>query len=366
MDATERAIKLRRTRGLVLGLTLGDAIGALGTIPAGAEPLRATSAAQLACFTVEGLIRAHHRGTTKGICHPPSLVWHSLIRWAHGQGLPIPTDFEERFADGRQPDGWLHAVPALHQRRGSASATVTAIKTGRMGIRNEPVTASYGAHALVRSLTACLYGWQTQKTFDLAADLAALTHGAPAAHRAAAEGAVLATAFLAEADPQAALAAGLLELSAVDTGELDLGRFQRAGNDAQARPGDPSTLAQHASSWSADAVLAGALYAALSFPRAEQIGDALRFAAKGADAKSVAAVTGALLGAVHGAGALPAEEVSRLELAWVVDTLAHDMIIELLDLPCGHEVWTVEKSGLNVVGWEVGPEPDWNDRYPPW
>ncbi|MFD8078329.1 ADP-ribosylglycohydrolase family protein [Streptomyces sp. NPDC059718] len=44
------------------------------------------------------------------------------------------------------------------------------------------------------------------------------------------------------------------------------------------------------------------------------------------DGAAVAAVTGALLGAAHGVRALPAGPLSRHELAWVLDTLAHDLI----------------------------------------
>ncbi|MGW0434927.1 hypothetical protein ACWDV4_20605 [Micromonospora sp. NPDC003197] len=69
--------QLTAARGCLLGLMLGDAIGGTGGNVPPDGPLPATSAGQLACFTVEGLIRAHVRGMHKGICHPPSVVWHA-------------------------------------------------------------------------------------------------------------------------------------------------------------------------------------------------------------------------------------------------------------------------------------------------
>lgn len=57
-----------------------------------------------------------------------------------------------------------------------------------------------------------------------------------------------------------------------------------------------------------------ALYAASSHPRAEQLGAALEFAAQAPAGKTVAAVTGALLGATHGVDALPVPLLSRCEL----------------------------------------------------
>ncbi|GAA3210385.1 hypothetical protein GCM10020256_08400 [Streptomyces thermocoprophilus] len=67
----------------------------------------------------------------------------------------------------------------------------------------------------------------------------------------------------------------------------------------------------------------------------------------------MACVTGALLGAAHGAGLLPAGLVARHELAWVLDTLARDLVLEFDDSPSGGEY---------VRGWD----PDWWNRYPGW
>ncbi|MFJ7096509.1 hypothetical protein ACIQWL_40770 [Streptomyces mirabilis] len=51
-------------------------------------------------------------------------------------------------------------------------------------------------------------------------------------------------------------------------------------------------------------------------------------------------MAGALLGAAHGAEALPVGLVSRHELAWVLDTLARDLVAQLTDSPSGSEYTT--------------------------
>ncbi|MGW3248242.1 hypothetical protein [Streptomyces sp. NPDC001070] len=79
----------------------------------------------------------------------------------------------------------------------------------------------------------------------------------------------------------------------------------------------------------------------------------LRFAATAPDGDSVACMTGALLGAAHGAQALPVDLVSRHELAWVLDTLARDLVAQFSDSPSGSEY---------VPGWD----PHRWDRYPGW
>lgn len=45
-----------------------------------------TDDTQMTLFTTEGIIRAHIRGTLKGICHPPSVIHHALLRWYRTQG----------------------------------------------------------------------------------------------------------------------------------------------------------------------------------------------------------------------------------------------------------------------------------------
>jgi len=99
--------------------------------------------------------------------------------------------------------------------------------------------------------------------------------------------------------------------------------------------------------------LAGGVYAAVSFAGREQVRDGLRFAASGANGAHAAVVAGALLGAVHGVDALPVDWVSRLELAWVGDTLARDLVAEFLDRPSGGE-------------YTPAPDPRWWSRYPGW
>ncbi|MDO5757612.1 MAG: ADP-ribosylglycohydrolase family protein [Rhodobacterales bacterium] len=40
-----------------------------------------TDDTQMMLFTTEGIIRALIRGELKGICHPPSVIHHALLRW---------------------------------------------------------------------------------------------------------------------------------------------------------------------------------------------------------------------------------------------------------------------------------------------
>jgi hypothetical protein len=53
--------QLATARGCPLGLVLGNAVGAADAAVPTTGPLRITTAGQLACFTIDGMIRANVR-----------------------------------------------------------------------------------------------------------------------------------------------------------------------------------------------------------------------------------------------------------------------------------------------------------------
>lgn len=343
-----------RVRGLMLGLAVGDTLGRAGSKLPAEGSLRAGVSTQLACFTAEGTIRALVRGAEKGICHPPSVVWHAYCRWASLQGLEA-----KRWESGEEvwPDGWLAQVPVLAERRGSAPATVAALAKIEQGTVERPTTTSRGCHALTRTLPLAVLGAAQgpELAGTWAREIAALTHGDPAAHSAAAHAAVLAGYCLTGTQVQQALGEGLKALRAADRGPAarELGRLDAALQEAVDHRANARRLAQLAPDATAPSALLGGVYVAASFPAREQVGDALRFAAGAPDGDSVACVAGALLGAAHGAEALPVDLVSCHELAWVLDTLARDLLAQLADAPGGSEY---------RGGWDE----HWQGRYPGW
>ncbi len=349
-----------RVRGLVLGLALGDGIGRGAVPPAGR--IRAGVGTQLAAFTIEGIIRAWIRGERKGICHPPTVVWHAYCRWAVLQGIDIHEE-HRHWAQAKQrwPDGWLADVPELRERRGSAPATVKALKQPEMGGVRRPTTHSRGCHALIRSLPLAALSQQipTGRLADLTRDVAALTHGAPHAYQTAAAAVILLGQCLTvDALDEAVVRDPHLQ-RLPDTAELHT-PIRDAFDHAQRSPRQEARLARLAPDATALSALLGGVYVAAScrptreatLTTAEAM-DALAFAATAPDGDSVAAVTAALLGALHGVDIWPVELISRLELVWVMDTLARDLALQLTDSPAGSE-------------YDPPKDPFWWDRYPGW
>ncbi len=319
-EVVRRADRLSRVRGLLLGLALGDAL----TRPHQPHPtvLLGTSTTQLACFTVEGLIRGLVRAAHRGIGPGSTVVWNAYRRWARIQGIPV--------AEPIDLDGWLHRVSALYERRGNAPAMVAAL-TATIGPHPQPApTTSRGHHALTRILPLACAEVPDRWTEEVVVT----THGHPGAVRSALVGEELAraaTSARSVADAVASLSDPLLD------GLLDADRPLHE-------------LAPDHKAWSA---LRGgaALAAACADPSA--IADTLRRARHLPAPDAVGPVAGALLGAVHGAEALPVELVGRLELAWPMDVLARDLVSQLEDGPGGHE-------------YQQAADPRWWDRYPGW
>ncbi|GAB6897824.1 ADP-ribosylglycohydrolase family protein [Kineosporia succinea] len=328
-----------RVRGSLLGLALGES---LAFDQPDHAPLKSGTATQLAAFTVEGTIRAVLRSLHEGACHPPSELWDAYGRWALLQGV-LHADVP--------PDGWLMQVPQLYEHRGEAPATVNATQGGRPGTREAPVSGSLGWHSLVRGLPfAALSGQAHWSDVRMASECAALTHGHPRAWSTAAAGVRLLNRFLAagpgENDLPALVANALPGLDE----EVAAG-LRTALWAAGTRPGQRDVLLSLAPSASAPAVLMGGVYTAASFAGHADAGAALRFAATARAPQGVGAMTGAILGAVHGAGVWPVPVLVRHELLWVLDTLARDLVLQLTGNPGG-------SSGV------APDDPHWGSRYP--
>lgn len=344
----------QRVRGLLIGLAVGDTIGcARGPMPRAGQ-LRAGVSTQLAAFTVDGLIRGMMRGHHRGICHPASVLWHAYSRWAVLQDIDADAISAQWLsgASGAWPDGWLAQVPALRERRGSAPATASALKRLKQGSPEEPSSNSSGSHALTRVLPAAAASrmWSEEVLVRNVREFAALTHGHPNALYAASVGTHIAASCLQGMSVSEAMhhSFGRSMLDGWEPMAL-----LHAAARAEMDPPDQAVLRGIAPTATAESALYGAIYVAHCYPDPADAMKAISFAASAPDGSSVAAVAGAFLGAAHGVAIWPVDLVSRLELVWVVDTLARDLVLQLTDNPGGTE-YTRPR------------DPTWWERYPGW
>ncbi len=182
--------RLERIKGCLLGGAVGDALGApvefldWSTIEAkfGAQGIvdfapafgitgAITDDTQMMLFTAEGLLRAYVRGSSRGICHVPSIIHHALLRWLMTQDYPTAIPVSR--------DGWLIEQLALWSRRAPGTTCLGALKASpRLGAVAE--NYSKGCGALMRVAPCAFFA----NAFDYAAQWR-LNHGHPTGYLAA-------------------------------------------------------------------------------------------------------------------------------------------------------------------------------------
>ncbi|QKW07162.1 ADP-ribosylglycohydrolase family protein [Streptomyces sp. NA04227] len=350
-----------RVRGALLGAALGDALGAplegLSlerireehgaeglTAPASAHGRRGavTAATQLSLFTVDGLIRAQVRRDT-GAWHPPTDLHRAYRRWAATQSDWGP---DERRVD----DGWLAREEWLYARRSPTRACLVGLGDETMGTLESPKNPEdTSAGAAVRSAPfGLLVGWEPQLVLQLAVECAVQTHGHPTAYLSAGAYAVIVHALARGESLDAAVQRALSLLTARPGHQPVTDALQHAlGAVRQGMP-TAARVAELVADGAADGLLSAAVYCSLV---SEDIRHGLCLAVnQGGDSSAAGALTGALLGALHGETALPPAWVAELEGRATVLELADDYAMEMTQGPALH-----------------GPavsSPGWLARYP--
>lgn len=350
-----------RVRGTLLGVAVGDALGA-PVDGLGMEEIRAgygaeglvdlavgygrrgavTHHTQLTLFTVDGLIRAQVRRDT-GAWHPPTDVHRAYLRWAATQRDWGP---DER----RKDDGWLAREEWLYARRDPSRALLLGLGDENMGTLESPKNAGeLGPEAVARSAPfGLLVGWEPQLVVQLAVECAAQTHGHPVACLSAGAYAVIVHALARGESLDGAVQRALALLAARPGHQPVSDALQHAlGAVRQGMP-SPARVEELVGDGAADGMLAGAVYCALV---GEDVRHGLCLAVNQAGPSGAAgALTGGLLGALHGETALPPAWLAELEGRPTILELADDFAMEMTQGPALHG--------------PAGSSPGWLARYP--
>ena len=351
-------------RGLLLGLAVGDALGAAVDHktyaqicedygPAGLlgydlvnGQAEVSSYTQVAAFTCNGLLLGLTRGKS-GPAQCMGYVTLALKEWA--KVLYLPSDPQRRFC-------WLSHIPSLRQRKCLDARALDTMIRDVPGTLEKPGNQAVGPGMLTAAAMAGMFytpeRMQVQQIGLLGARIVALTHGDPTAFLSGAVLAYAAAGILQE--PEAALKDQLL--LAVMAVQMQFGKqfpqvaeVRRLVDRAVAMAEDPALPPAEAMEqlgcFSAPQVLAGTVYAVLA---GQGDFDASMILAVNHSGKSAAvgALTGALLGALLGEQALPEFYLESLPCAAVLRQLADDL------------------TGGGAQGWKSRLfDDDWDRKY---
>jgi ADP-ribosylglycohydrolase len=306
-----------------------------------------TDDTQMTLFTAEGLLRAHVRGSKRGLTPYPGVTDHAYLRWLETQGIRSPIEI------GR--DGWLWDVKELHHSRAPGRTCLGALETKR-GFGEPANNDSKGCGGVMRVAPVGLFAWHNRnadncaaKTFDLASEIAGLTHGHPSGQWPAGVLALLVMRSLEGVSFRDALIEAKAILRTKSRHQETLNAILMA--EALAASGNhpsASEVEKLGGGWVAEEALAIGLYCVLV---AEDFEHGVALAVNhGGDSDSTGSIVGNLLGAMMGEDAIPGRWRKPLELAETISTIAED----LHDFP----------------NWKIGEDVDGGDderilaRYP--
>jgi ADP-ribosylglycohydrolase len=310
-----------------------------------------TDDTQMALFTAEGMLRAWTRLNERGI--GPSFAAtsaHAYLRWLQTQGYKAETDLHT------QHPGWLITHKELFSKRAPGTTCISALrafKDGNLRASND----SKGCGGVMRMAPVGMFMAQyrggkeldAEYTFQVAADIAAITHGHPTGQLAAGAFAVLIAILIRGGNLPQALVAAKDQLRRRDHHEETCDSLERAEKFSRTEPSSPAAIKKLGGGWVAEEALAISVYCALG---AKNFQDGVVLAVNhDGDSDSTGAMAGNLLGCLHGISRIPARWLALLEL--------RELIVEIAD-----DLATYPK-------WNLGLRPDepeakfYYQRYPP-
>lgn len=267
-----------------------------------------TDDTQMTLFTAEGLVRAAVRGTLRGICHPPGVIHHALLRWLVTQGETPRMEVDEV---------GLVAEPRLHVRRAPGLTCLDALR--RAGSFGAPaVNGSKGCGSIMRVAPIAFVA--EDRVRDLATECSALTHGHPTGQEAAAAWALILRS-LADGDDLERAAQTHARSFGAETREAILRALQAPAD------GRPETTEQLGGGWTAEEALSIAIHACRCARDLEH-GLAIAVTHSG-DSDSTGAIAGNALGLMFPGQARTHRWAAQVECRDLIERMARDLALAI-------------------------------------
>lgn len=242
-------------------------------------------------------------------------------------------------AEGANRVSWLLDIPELHSRRAPGGTCLSALRSGRCGTVESPINDSKGCGGIMRAAPAGLFyspdrsGADRAAAARIGAEAAAITHGHSLGYIPAAVLAHLVNVAVYGGCPRGDTLPDAIE-DAMDTAERLFGRDRHWGElrtlvdraEALAENGaaDPDNIEELGGGWVAEETLAISVYCALRYQ--DDFSKGLIAAVNhSGDSDSTGAVTGNILGAWLGCGAIEDRWTHTLELRKVLLEMADDL-----------------------------------------
>lgn len=340
--------------GAMLGAAVGDAVGSFYANEKKKETplaiLRFGGLMQLAVFTAEGLLRATHRAKMHGTNGTfAEIIYESYLRWMKTQSVNY-----DDIVNLPEKDGWLIRRRELYHKGAPLKRTLRALKSKRIGDLDHPLNKEADFEALLPVLpVGLMFPGDVKDAFRIAAEAAALTHGAPEAYLSAGFYAALISSLVAEIPLTEAISLALKELETWPKHQkvkeriiTSLYFLDETENDSSEELHEDLTRFENSfkNSIVAQDILAYSLYCTLRFQDdfREALLRSVRY--KGAP-EACGMLVGSLLGVVNGEESIPKD--------WLEALKHKDIVLQVAD-----DLFTGIKGDIYSTNRE------WADKYP--
>ncbi len=288
-----------------------------------------TDDTQMTLFTAEGLILSHVRGNPAEISQIPVFVWQAYLRWLSTQQMANPDHLMKRYGSCVMADGILIMKKELYSRRAPGNTCLSALMSGTMGTVSSPINDSKGCGGIMR-IAPVGYFLRPESVFDMACEIAAITHGHPSGYLAAGCLAQIICEISYGRDILNAAEQTVKILRTKPHHQECLEAVQNALNAAEKEPVCFGTVEKLGAGWIAEEALAIGLYCAIVADR--DFEKAMRLAVThSGDSDSTGSIAGNLLGAMHGKEIIPDKYLHELELVDTIEEIAADLFARMPD-----------------------------------
>jgi hypothetical protein len=337
-----------RIRGCLLAGAIGDALGApyefaswaviSSTLGAAGvtdvlSPGHFTDDTQMTLFTIEALMHSGLQLSATGVCHPPTQLHDSYLRWLTTQGFEAEVVATMLSAGSRIDGGFLVNQPILHRQEAPGRTCLSALESGDAGTASHPINDSKGCGGVMRAAPAGFLtpgvpvGGSAEEAYAAGVECAAITHGHPEGFHAAGLFAAMIHMIMAGAS-----IAEAYESSKHLTTEVLREHVGRAIEVGKLAPPSPEVIdTELGAGWVAEEALAIAVACAVSAPDLER--GLLASVNHSGDTDSTGSICGNLLGAAHGVAAIPIGWINALDGADLIEMIADDCVLWVVGEP---------------------------------
>ncbi|MFT9596507.1 ADP-ribosylglycohydrolase family protein [Mesobacillus sp.] len=271
---------------------------------------------QMTLFTADGIIWAYDRMSERGIgSYAGSGVYQSYLRWLYTQTKSLPDEHYDWLLDPQphEEKGSILAHKELFSARAPGNTCLSALESNKMGTIEWPINDSKGCGGVMRVSPVGLFLHKDPvQAFQVAAEIAAITHGHPSGYLSAGALAVIIAELLNGKTIAESAQSAMAILKEYPQHEETLTAMENAIQLASSDESPESAISKLGQGWVAEEALAISLYCALKEPDFKK---ALILAVNhDGDSDSTGAICGNILGASYGLEAIPEEWANQLEL----------------------------------------------------